>query len=590
VQSAIQAYLRAHPGAVCVNGARAVYSDGFRRFVLQLQAHGEAGERLSIVELAELAGVPLGTLKEWVTLPHRGDASKTTPSSQAPQPPSWNVSILATVRDVHQRLILNLWPSWEGSFKAFCHMLRAEHRLRYGDTYIGTFLQALGLRHRRRRQPVEAPWSSGTFRRFYPGAHWVGDGTDMDIRWERARLVFNLEAIHDVASDATVGVAVTRTEDEEALRMAYESALETTAGQPPEALTLDNRPSNHSPGAVAATPGTVLLRSTPGRGQSKAPIEGAFGLFRQAMPPLVVDGATVQEKARQVVQLVVTAWFLGRNGKPRKRLKGKTPAEAYAEANVTPEEKARLQAWIQEQQRRQEAAQNTREARRDPARIELLKRSLEKLGISDPEGKLAVALACYSQNAITRGLATFKAKQELGTIPVGADPGRYLGGIIRQLHTRLELEATSTELLQQRLQLGDLTLEPLQDAARWLRNEVPVGQLPQVFVDRSLDSGPEVDARFWREEAAEALSGLPFDTRVTLYRTLCQRIAASFGTDRLRREDLIARLADAVAPLGVPHDGGEDQARSVVNRPVVLPSSPLSTAPAHLPLPPSPVL
>lgn len=553
VQAAIQAYLYAHPGAVCGQGTRAVYSDSFRRFVLQLQAPGQVATTLSTADLADIAGVPLGTLKDWLSV------SPSERESAPPVPPevSGDVSIFDTIRDGNQRLLVNLWPSWEGTFKAFCAMVRSEHRFPYGETYIATFLQAVGLLRRKRRTPVEAPWSSGTYRRFYPGAHWLGDGTLLNLRWGNKTVRFNLEVLHDVASDATVGLAITDTENEEALRMAYDSALETTAGQPPEVLSLDNKPSNHSPGAVDATPGATLLRSTPGRGQAKAPLEGLFGLFQQAMPPLVVDGATDKEKARQVLQLIATAWFLGRNGKPRKRLNGKTPAEAYTEAVVTPEEKERLLAWMREQQRRQDAAQQTREARRDPVRIELLTEGLRNLGIPDADGRLALALACYSQQAIVRGLATFQAKQELGTVPGEADPGRYLGGIIRQLHTRLEMEATCTTLLQQRLRLGDLSLAPLQQAIDKLRSQLPTSDWPRAFVDQCLAADRVIDGQFWREEAGQALEALPAGDREQVYRMLCKRIAASFKTDRVRREDLIARLADAVAapaPIRTPSE------------------------------------
>jgi hypothetical protein len=46
-----------------------------------------------------------------------------------------------------------------------------------------------------------------------------------------------------------------------------------------------------------------------------------------------------------------------------------------------------------------------------------------------------------------RGIATFKAKQENGALPPDVDKGRYLGGIIRNLHQREELERTASYLL-----------------------------------------------------------------------------------------------------------------------------------------------
>jgi hypothetical protein len=176
-----------------------------------------------------------------------------------------------------------------------------------------------------------------------------------------------------------VGFHVSDSEDEEALRQAYRAGV-ATAGSPPLATTLDNKPGNHSPGAEAALEGTILLAATPGRGQAKAALEGAFGLFRQSLPPLEIVGRTAREQARNALHLILTAWFRGRNGRPRKHLGGLSPAQAYAQANPTPDELQKALDWVRELQRRQKLARLTREARRDPVRIQLLTQGLAELG------------------------------------------------------------------------------------------------------------------------------------------------------------------------------------------------------------------
>ncbi len=84
-------------------------------------------------------------------------------------------------------------------------------------------------------------------------------------------------------------------------------------------------------------------------------------------------------------------------------------------------------------------------------------------------------------------------------------------------------------------------------AAERIRAEFPGSALPQAFIDRALEDICTIDFRFWAQAAAEALSALPTSQRKLLYSDLCRRIAASFKTDRQRREDLIDRLAEAVA-------------------------------------------
>lgn len=497
------------------------------------------GEGLTVEELAEVSGVPLGTLKNWLRRNEGGPPTEPGAPNPTPETP-----FLDGVRGTHLQSIIHLWTSWEGTFQAFCQMLRTEHRLPYGPTFIGDFLQSAGLRHRRQRRPVEAPWSSNTFRMMFPGAQWLGDGTSIAVHWKSQVFVFNVEAILDPASNALVGVAVTDVENEEALRLAYLEGL-LTATDPPLALTLDNRPSNHSPGAQEAVGDVMLLRATPERGQAKAPLEGAFGLFQQSVPPAIITGSTAREQARCVLDLIWTAWARGRNGRPRKRLNGQTPAQAYANARPNAADIEAALKWFRELHRRQEKARLTIEARRDPVILELLVAGLAELGIADLDRRVAVSLAGYGRDAIVEGLATFRSKLELGTIPPGADHERYLAGIIRNLHTKNELERTSIHLLGQRLRMRDLTLSRLTFAAEEIRIRTSPCDLCQAYTDRALNATYLVDFRFWAQTAGASLAALPAADRATRYTSLSRRIAASFHTERERRRTLIDTLSKA---------------------------------------------
>lgn len=458
------------------DGERRTYTGEFRRFVVGLIDPGQCGEGPSVAELARVTRVPLGTLKDWLRSPATAagkpsslsqtggeeagqpatserariaavaqdrpqPSGATTPSeatsgAERSQPVSANSPVHPAgsaknpsdeiVVNSHLRLIVEQWMRWKGPFDAFCRMLRTEHRIPYQDTFVGDFLQSAGLRHRRRRIPVEAPWSSDTFRRLFPGAQWLGDGTSIAVHWEDHVFVFNVEAVLDVGSNAVLGFKATDSEDEEAILQAFQAGLETTGGSGPLALTLDNRPSNHSEDVVSAieAEGTMVLAATPGRGQAKAPLEGAFGLFRQSLPAVVLTGQTAREIARCALILILLAWFRGRNGRPRERFAGLSPVQfyAWAQANLTPEQVQAAREWFAELQRRQDRFRRTREARRDPVRIQLLAQGLAELGIPDENRRLAIALAYYSRDAIIRGLATFAAKKEKGTLPEGADP------------------------------------------------------------------------------------------------------------------------------------------------------------------------
>lgn len=529
---AVRDFLMEHPGAVTGRGARRHYSDGFRRFVVGLAGPGAVAEPLTVEQLADAAGVSLGTLKDWLRVPMPTPSAVETslpePAFESARPD------IAT--------IIALWLTWEGDFKDFCRMLREDHRLTVGDTFVGDVLEAAGLRSRKPRGKDKAPWSRGTWRKLFPGAQWLGDGTTIAFCLDGTWYAFNVEVMADPATNAITGVTITDTEDEQAVLSAFQHGKET-AGESPLALTLDNKPSNHSPAVEQGVAPTELLRATPGRGQAKAPLEGTFGLFQQTAPPLIVQGRSHREKARSFLALLFLTWAWTRNGKPRRILGGRSPAQAYAQDRPTPEQIAAAKEALAELRRRDELARQTLAQKADPIRRALLEKALAELGIPDPKGHLAGSLARYGTDALLRAIAVFHAKLERGTLPPGVDPGRYFAGIVRNLDTQLEQERVAEHLLDIRLRHRDLSLAALHREQHELRATTPVHQQAQAAVDRALAAGPSIDFRFWTRAAATALAAMA--DVVAHYRTLARKVAASFHTDRQRRAGLIDALAQA---------------------------------------------
>lgn len=533
VSRAIQDYLMRHPGSAYLERERYCYLDHFRRFIVGLVEPGQPGGGLSVAELADASLIPLGTLKGWFG----------QPATDEPESPP-----LMTLRQEHQHQILDLYQSWKGNFTSFCRSVREEHRLNYGDTAIGSLLHQAGLRKRKSGKSVTP--DRGSYRKLFPGAQWLGDGSTMKVyyipvQWGKETFLFNIEAVLDVASDALVSVDVSDSESEATVLRAFQDGIATT-GKAPLSMSLDNKPCNHTQAIVEATAkaGTTLLPTTPFRPQSKAPLEGVFGLFKQCFPELILCGDNPRELARLVLLLVFSAWARGRNGKPRKNLGNKSPVDHYLGIKPSPEQEAEASRHVKEEQQRQEAMRRTREERADPIKLEFLKQALLDLNIADPNHRLAVDLAYYPRDSIVDGIGIFQAKSQLGTIPSGADPGRYLRGIIRNAYDLNELSLTAESHLKNRLYLRDLSLRGLttQDEEIRQRLSTPL-QLLQAFVDLALTAPSKIDYHFWALQSAETIAGVPIEDRGSLYQYAARRIAVSFRADRSRRQSLLARLA-----------------------------------------------
>jgi hypothetical protein len=185
----------------------------------------------------------------------------------------------------------------------------------------------------------------------------------------------------------------------------------------------------------------------------------------------------------------------------------------------------------------------------DPVRIGLLKKGLAELGIPDHDDRLAKGLACFSRDAIMRGLAIFEAKRDKGTLPQESHlDGAYLGGIIANKHTQLELERVEVHLMKQRLRARDLSLDPLTIAANKLRarhskDDLAKGELVKDFLEHALAAPYKIDFLFWAKATTDAFGFLPKIQRQALYKTMIRRVMAASKVNPDRRADLIDRLA-----------------------------------------------
>ncbi len=337
-------------------------------------------------------------------------------------------------------------------------LVRGELAIPFGTALVRRILAVhAGRRGKRRsgRSPDEKALRTSLIA-FFPGAQWFADGSAIVLTLNGRRYRFNWELDVDGASGAMVGASVRDEEDAEAVIGAFADGVATT-GAAPLALTTDNRAANLTPEVEAALGDTLHLRTTPGRPQNDAPIEGAFGLFAQTAPPLVIAGATPRDLARAIVLLALTIWARATNHRPRNDHRGRTRVQLYREDQPTDEQIAAAKAALEERRRLQMLAVRTRQARLDPVVRALLDAAFVRLGLIDPTVNVKNAIARYPHDAVLAGLATFAGKRTAGTLPASAGP-RYLLGIVRQITLRDEGLAIAEALWQLRLDAQDRAL------------------------------------------------------------------------------------------------------------------------------------
>lgn len=526
-----------HPGCVHGGPERRHYSDSFRRLVLDLH---DKHPDLAVEALAQAAEVPVDTLRDWLR----------APAPPEPEPPETDPTAWAA-GNLHVQTILTEWDRWEGQFLPFCEHVAEHFRVPYKRTAIAAILEAHGVRLRKKREgrsPDETALRKA-FQTFFAGAQWVGDGTPIVVRFFDEVFVFNVELIVDARTGAFTGASIRNEEDSAALLEAIADGKAAT-GAPPLSILVDNRPSNLTPEVheALAAENALLIPATQARPQNKGHVEGAFGLFQQTAPPLVLDGDTEREVARELLRLVITTWARALNHQPRADRGGKSRVELYGEDKPTPEQIQQARTALEERLRRQEAARRTLQARQDPLVRQTIAAAFARLAIADPDGHQLDAIARYPLGPVVDGIAIFEGKRAAGSLPRDLDcPGRYLLGIVRNLAQEREAEQICEAMLRARLEARDAFLAPLVERRRSVEEQhADPPRLLACLVDRALDTERHIDRLFWLSAAGDLIRHQPAADHAALYRLGHRRIQAAKRvpySDRLKACRFLAHKA-----------------------------------------------
>ena len=338
------------------------------------------------------------------------------------------------------------------------------------------------------------------------------------------------------------------TEDGAAVAEAFADGIATT-GAAPIAQLLDNRPSNHTDEVGEALGDTLKIRRTQGRPQNGAHVEGAFGLFQQMAPDIVLDTRNDRELARQLLTLVVLTWARTLNHRPQHDKDGRSRVNRYLEDRPTADEIEQARGALAERLRKQELARLTRKARLDPVVREILDDAFERLGLLDPDGHIRDAIAGFPLDAVVASLAIFDAKRDRGTLPEGAG-GLYLRGIVRNIADEDEGFAFAEKLWQARKDAGDLVLARLDtQRERQELDAVEPMDLVRRFVDLAMATDRALDRSFWLRAIADTIDDEPTEEHRAMFLVAARRIHATHRVPKKHRSAATRRLVAMVRPI-----------------------------------------
>jgi hypothetical protein len=537
-----------HPGCVHRGGVRRRYSDGFRQFIVHKRIRNED---VALEAFADLAEVPVGTLKMWMAATARPEPTTVPrPTRSSPE----QDSPASQVAKSSVEAVLLAWRNWHGDLGAFAHHVREDLGIPYGRQLIARILTESGerpIKRRGGRSPDEIALRK-SFETFFPGAQWVGDGKTVGVRVDDELVAFNLELQVDAHTGAFVGLDISDVEDGDSVVQSFEHGVETTGAAPLSEL-LDNKACNHTQQVrdVLEAHGTMPIRATPKRPQNKAHVEGAFGLFSQMLPTLELDTRDGKRGlARSLLFIVALTWARTLNHRPRRDRGGLTRVELYAE-EPTEEQIQEARRALEERCRKQELAQQTLQARQRPEVRKMLDESFARLDLADPDGSVRLAIAGYPTDAITAGIAIYAAKQRAGSLPDNVT-ARYLLGIVRNVAATREGELVLEEMIRLRLDARNrfaLELESTRIAICDLSR--PHEEVIEECVARACASERPLDRTFWLRSLADFIiaSSDHAGEQHRLLHDASIRILASFSVTPRQRHDAVRFLTERVVPF-----------------------------------------
>ena len=550
-------FLMDRPGVVHGSHRRRRYGAEFRRFVLELRRQNS---NLELVAFAEAVGVPANCLRAWQVRRKRWESHATPDAASRGDPAEERASNHGDDRgdDRDSRasapwpdhgpaaMILNAYVGWSGSLTSFCRHVQRNLDLPWTRNAINALLVDHGLRAPRSgpgRRGARAP--CGRFKTFFPDAQWVADGLQLDIRIHDRSYPVNLELVVDPMSGAVMGASLRDHEDSQAVIDAFRDSV-ATAGRSPMALLLDQRPCNFSRRIETAMGDTRLLFAGRGRPQSKAHVEGAFGLFAQTCPSLEITAETPEELARELARLVVQCWARTLNHRPRRRRAGRTRVQLHRgrDPHPSPARVAAARATIDERMTRDPRRRQRRWRRRRDLVRGFIADTLRDLDVADPDGYITNALAAHPFEAVLAGVAVYRGKYAAGTLPDDAD-GRYLVGVTRRIAEQDEGVHIAESLWHTRARARDVLVQQLIDTHPGAAD--PVERVAEL-VDHALAATTGTERRLWIAATARFITEQSGQSR-DLHRRAARRIHAACDLPYSEQLACVRALTSDILPI-----------------------------------------
>lgn len=426
-------YRLAHPGAVVSHkGGATGYSDGFKRFVLDLLDQRQGSPE----DFCRNARIAYNSFRDWQAQDRLEPFSAKPPKADFPLPPFFEENRLC-------QLIVEDYAAWQGSLRDF--FAWEAPRLRLPPNQIRRVLTIAGALPVKKSQ---APRYRGSTEPVQPGQLLVTDGKTVEVVSERSGEIFeyNWQAMVDQATSTHTACVVTQSETAQAVKQAFDDSC-AFLSRSPLGLIHDQK-SIHQEAQlkehVEAT--TLMIPATENRPQNKACVEGEFGRFEQQVGSILLDDSTSETLRQSAVREVLRAYTAAVNHAGRAEFDGKSRVQTLRDACPDTDKD---RAFIQKLHSAHTQPCSPEPLPSAPVARQILDEGFTQFQILqlDPNGSLRRWLSLsFSVVAIVQALAIFGAKHLKGLLK-SKTAHRYLVKLIQNQQSELDLREQERLLL-----------------------------------------------------------------------------------------------------------------------------------------------
>lgn len=481
-----------HPGAMISHKGYTTYSDGFRRFVLDLADQWQDSLEL----FCQQVQLPYQTVRDW----------RKKDLDQPYEPFCARKYLPVDDASEEARRIAEDYSVWEGSLRDFFKYEAS--RMHLAPAAIRRVLVIFGML---RAKSGKNPRYRGSTRQCEPGSILVTDGKTVDVVCTASGQLssYNWQGIVDQATVCHTAVVVTDIESAAGVREAFDDSCDFV-GRAARGLVHDNKPIHDDEQLrkhVEKT--TLMIPATANRGENKACIEGEFGKFEQNVGAIVLDDSSEKALKKSAVHEVLRAYTAGVNHAGRAEFDGKSRQQVLRQSCPDPEKDRK---FIQQLHTDHTAKKHVDTLPSRPASLALLNDGFNRFSISDldPEGEVRQWLAGrYTPQAIRQGLAIFGTEYNKGRLQ-NKTAHRYLVKVIQNCQAEIDLCIQEELLLEYAAVERSFWLKQLEDEYQLLvtncaQSSCPEAELTFRLSDKAVFGGLILQRAFWEEKLKESL-------------------------------------------------------------------------------------